>query len=108
MSSFPPIIFSVGTTPVLLLSKKESRKQYIVVYPSTSKVAANTGIVYLGIGMVPTATGGNTSAGHIMQPGESFGESDSSPQNNIYDVSKEAIYAVASTSGQILEVYEVV
>jgi hypothetical protein len=105
MPSYPVKRFSVGTTPVQLLLAKETRTQYIVLFPSKAKESGNTGILYVGVGFVPNPTAGSLSAGHSMQAGEQFGEEVSAPN---LAVSKDAIYAVASTSSQIVEVYEVV
>lgn len=105
MASFAPVLYSVGTTAVKILSARNNRTSWNVIFPSTSKVAANTGNVWVGIDTVPNATAGNTQSGHMMANGEQFGESSNYPNDN---VSQGDVYAIASTSGQIIEVYEVV
>lgn len=95
---------TVGTSIVQLLVAKEARLQWKVIFPPSSKIAANTGLVYIGIGKNPVATAGNTDQGHIMIGGDDFGEKVTPGYS---DCSKEAIYAIASASGQIVEVYEV-
>lgn len=104
LASFPPIIVTVGTTPIKILEYNEKRTQYLIVYPSTGKIAGNTGTVTIGIGQIPSATGGAGQQGHIMIGGETFGETAQYPN---FSVSKEAIYAVASAATQIIEVFQV-
>jgi hypothetical protein len=110
MATFTPVIWTIGTTPVTVLNQKVNRIQYQIVYPPSSKIAANTGLVYVGLGVIPNPTAGGSAAGHIMEPGESFGETvtPGPGPRGLDDVSKDAITLVASTSGQIVEVYEVI
>ena len=105
MPAFPPILVTVGTSPVQLLPPNAYRTQYLIVFPSSAKIAGNTGIIYVGVGQVPTATGGVGQFGHSMLGGETFGETAQYPS---FAVTKDAIYAVASIASQIVEVYEVV
>lgn len=114
MSSFPPKKYSVGTTGVVILSPRNAetfasrRKQYQIIFPSTAKVGTNTGTITIGIGAFPASgTGSNQ---HVMSAGEQFGETTlyTTPELAGSDVTQDTIYAIASTSGQIIEVYEVV
>lgn len=105
MVAFPPRLITVGTTPVLLLNANARRSQYTIVFPAVSKIAGNTGIVYVSVGTIPVATGGATQNGHSMLAGEQFGEVSNFPNDK---VSTDAIYAIASASGQVVEVYEAI
>lgn len=114
MATFAPRLISVGTTPIVVLNKRDGdnfnnrRKQYIVIFLSTSKVSGNTGLLYLGIGSVPNQAAG---AGvHVMSPGDQFSESTLYNEPNLAgtDVTQDALYAVASAGNQQIEIIEVV
>lgn len=97
-------LVTVGTTVTTLLNPKDKRTQWLIIFPGSGKIAANTGNVYINVDVPPVATAGASGSGHLMQGGDTWGEVDF--QNLGLGVSKGTIYAIASTSGQIVEVYE--
>lgn len=108
MADYKPTVVTVGTSVVTLLNNSANRRiQWTVTMPTTAKVAGNTGLVYLGVGVAPNPVAGDKNAQHVLAAGDTFSETSlfADPRFTGFDVSQGTIYAVASSSGQVVEVF---
>lgn len=98
--------FEIGTTPILLLNSNPNRTFWSVTFLPTDIETGNTGRVHIGKGYQPVATVGSPAQGEILLQGGETG--DEAKFENDTSVFKGAVWATASTSGQIVEVNEAI
>lgn len=93
-------ILPIGTTPLLVLPYNVNRTALRVSFLPTSVVAANLGLVNVGIGIVPDAAQGNPTSGDPLNPGselvirEDFVGDPSVPEESIWLVADRAAQVV--------------
>lgn len=95
---------TVGTTPVILVNGNDKRGSIGVSMPPSAVESANTGVVYVGKGFVPSATAGNPNTGDPLTQGSQF--QDVEQYAGDPSVFKGQLWAVADTAGQIVVVDE--
>jgi hypothetical protein len=100
----PSKIVTVGITAVKLLEWNDYRTQATVTMLPTTQIAANSGRVHVGIGLVPTPTPGDPNQGNSLAQSDRLGFTEAYPGDPA--VPKNEIWGIASIAGQVLEVFE--